>query len=691
MCSDMLIPGMSVPASPAKSSPEPAGDTVRVSLHLIVIAAYACIAIAFAWPLPLHLATTLPGPVSQDTGVYVWNLWVFRHEIVAHHHLPFATLEIMSLAPPVPLALHNYTAVADLLAFPLIPLLGTVRTFNILIIGCGVLSAYAMFLFARRITGDTGGAWLAGLLFGFSPFMSARTSEHFSLVQTAPLVLFALLVDRLRIAPSAFVAAATGATVALAYMCDPYYAVYCLLMAAVAVAYSAIVVHPADPARAPSRRTRIGINLVIASLALIVFWIATTGGAQFRLLGSRIGMTQLYTPVLLLTLAVTIRVWASLRPRIRWTTPQALPPVRLIAVAGLACAALLAPVLIPVAAPTGERQWISPKIFWRSSAPGLDLLTLVTPNPLHPWFGRFFQPWLASQPHTAIENVASIPWTVLATLGLAMWCTRRFAPRYWILFTAFFTCLALGPFVHIAGHNLYVPTPWAFLRYVPVIGAARMPPRMIAVVMFGVAVLLAFAARDLRTRVRRPRMLVGVVSGLLLVEMLPSPRTTYSAEVPHVFAAVAADPRPLALLTLPFGLRDGMTSYGNASPAAQFFQTFHGKRLIGGYVSRLPSADVAEYTRRRITAALIDLSEGRELTPERRAEAIQRAHDGLAQLNIGYVVVNRTRASEQLIQFAREAFDLQVVATEGERTLFRTPLARRSTTVASESGGTFQP
>jgi hypothetical protein len=689
----MLIPGMSVHSAPVIPSAEATGDDpTHVRLHLTVIAAYVCIAIAFAWPLPLHLATTLPGPVSQDTGVYVWNLWVFRHEIVAHHHLPFATLEIMSLAPPVPLALHNYTAVADLLAFPLIPLLGTVRTFNILIIGSGVLSAYAMFLFAHRITRDTGGAWLAGLLFGFSPFMSARTSEHFSLVQTAPLVLFALLFDRLRSAPTAFGAAATGATVALAYMCDPYYAVYCLLMAAVAVAYSATVVQPADPGRALSRASRAGIDLVIACLALLVVSVAITGGGRFRLLGSRISVTQLYTPVLFLTMAVAARVWASVRPRIRWTAPRALPPLRLIAVVGLACAAVLAPVLIPVAAPTGERQWISPKIFWRSSAPGLDVLTLLTPNPMHPWFGRFFQGWLASLPHTPIENVASIPWTVLATLAIATWCTRRFAPRYWIVFTAFFTCLALGPFVHIAGHNLYVPTPWAFLRYVPVIGAARMPPRMIAVVILGVAVLLAFATRDLRTRVRRPRLLVALISGLLLVEMLPSPRTTYSAEVPHVFDIVAADPRPLALLTLPFGLRDGMTSYGNASPTAQFFQTFHGKRLIGGYVSRLPSADVTEYTRRRITAALIDLSEGRELTPERRAEAIRRAHDRLGQLNIGYVMVNRTRASEQLIQFAREAFDLQVVVTEGERTLFRTPLANPSLTVASESGTTtFTP
>ena len=519
------------------------GGRLGVRMHVLVAVAYACIAIGYAWPLPLHLATTLPGPVSQDTGVYVWNLWVFRHEIVAHHHLPFATLEILSLAPPVPLALHNYTAVADLLAFPLIPLLGTVRTFNILIIGSGVLSAYTMFLFARRITRDTGGAWLAGLLFGFSPFMSARTSEHFSLVQTAPLVLFALLVDRLRIAPSAFTAAAMGATVALAYMCDPYYAVSCLLMAAVAVAYSAIVVQPADPARAPSRPTRTGINLVIACLALIVVWIATTGGGQFRLLGARIGMTQLSTPVLLLTLAVAIRVWASWRPRIRWTTPRALPPVRLIAVAGLACAALLAPVLIPVAAPTGERQWISPKIFWRSSAPGLDLLTLVIPKTYSQWFGRFFRAgWPASRtrPSRTSRPFRGPSWQ--------RWGSRRVYPpiRATVLDTVhgILPCLALAPLVHIAGHNLYVPTPWAFLRYVPVIGAARMPPRMIAVVMFGVAVLLAFAARDLRTRVGRPRLLVGLVSGLLLVEMLPSPRTTYSAKV---LTCSISSPRILAL------------------------------------------------------------------------------------------------------------------------------------------------
>ena len=244
-------------------------------MHVAVLAAYVLVALAFAWPLPLHLGTQLPGPVSQDTGVYVWNLWVFRHEIVQHHHLPFATLEIMSLASPVPLAMHNYTAIADILAFPLLPLLGTVRTFNVLIIASGVLSAYVMFLFARRVTGDAGASWLAGLLFGFSPFMSARTSEHFSLVQTAPLVVCALLIDRFKTVRSIGLGVALGITVAVAYLCDPYYAVYCLMMIGFAIVSSAIVVRDPDPARFPWRGVVIGSNAIIAGLAALVVWIAS--------------------------------------------------------------------------------------------------------------------------------------------------------------------------------------------------------------------------------------------------------------------------------------------------------------------------------------------------------------------------------------------------------------------------------
>ena len=639
--------------------------------HIAAIVGYVSLAVAFAWPLPLHLGSMLPGSVGGDTGVYVWNLWLFRHEIIVHHHFPFLTQEVLSLTPAVPLALHNYTTLANVVAFPLLPVFGTVATFNLLIIASPAVAAYAMFLFARRAVRDDGAAWVAGVAFGFAPFMSARAMEHFSLVQTAPLVLFAIAFTRLQTEPSWRIAASLGLTVALAFLCDPYYAVYCLLMALFAVAYSAIVVRA--PMAAPGRWTRAILDLGVICLGGLIAGIIVRGGGRFEWMGIHISMTRLYTPVLLFTVLVAARMWVSVRQRIQWRFP-AFPPARVVFVSGIVCVGVLSPVLTAMGSGFGERQWITPSVMWRSSAPGLDFLALFVPNPLHPWFGGLFAPGLSAMPNGFVENVGSIPWVLIATLVLAAGCAQARLPRYWIAFSAFFALLALGPFIRVAGVLTYIPTPWALVRYLPIVSAARMPTRILVLVMFGLAVLLAYALRDLRTRVPHARLVTIAIAALLIFELLPAPRTLHTAAIPTIFDTVAADPRPIKVMTLPFGLRDGLSSIGNTTASAQFYQTRHEKQIIGGYISRLPRQGVADYRRMRVTRALIDLSEGQSLTDERRANAIERAHQLLRAWNLGYVVVNTDRASGDLIQFAKEAFDLTLVASDGRYQLYKTSL-----------------
>ena len=176
------------------------------------------------------------------------------------------------------------------------------------------------------------------------------------------------------------------------------------------------------------------------------------------------------------------------------------------------------------------------------------------------------------------ENVASLPWVALATiLGAVIWAGFR-PLKGWVVFTGVFAWLALGPFVAIGQQLTYVPTPWALLRYLPVVGAARTPTRMTIVVMLGVSMLLVMALQHLRSRTRHPRLLLTAVAALLMFELLPAPRTLHSAEIPEVYRMVAADPRPIRVLSLPFGLRDGLSSRGNHSSSSQFYQTFHEKR-----------------------------------------------------------------------------------------------------------------
>lgn len=637
--------------------------------HVLAIVGFATISVLFVWPLPLHLLDGLPGPPGGDLGVYVWNLWLFRHEIVAHHSLPFATREVLALTAPVPLTLHNYTAFANILAFPLLPLLGPVGSYNVLVITNSTIAAYAMFLFAKVRTSSGLAAWAAGLLFGFSPYMSARTIEHFSLAQAAPLPIFGLLIFHLAQRQRLRTAAAAGVVVAWAFLCDPYYAVYCLLILLFTVGYSVVsvtfLVH-----RDRSRWWTRVLDLVIFCMAGLIVGVVIDGGWRFDLLGARVSIVTLYTPVLLLLCVAGLRVLVRIRPTLSWNTLPVRRPIATSLVAGAACALVLAPVLYAMTLPHGNPLTAGPATLWRHSAPGVDLATWFIPNPSHPWFRATFAPWVASQPNGYVENVASMPWVALLTIAGAATFARYRVHRGWLAFTAVFAWMSLGPFIRVAGVLTYVLTPWALLRYVPVIGAARMPPRLTVLVMLGLAMILAMAVAHLRERGMRRRWVVGLIA-LLAFELCPAPVRVVPAKVPALYDIIAADTRDVRVLNLPFGLRDGLSSAGNTSALYQYYQTRHRKALVGGYLSRLPPGAVEQYDDVPFLSVLLDLSEGQPVDPASRARAVEWARTNGHGLDIGWVVVHKAGSSPELIDFAHAAFALQPVAGNANATLYR--------------------
>jgi len=238
----------------------------------------------------------------------VWNLWVFRHEIVVRHSSPFFTSAILALTPPpAPLSLQNYTAFADVLALPLIPRLGIVVTFNLLSLFAVVLSAYAMFLYARARTGDPWAGWIGGAAFGFSSFMMIRQTAHFSLVLAAPLPIFGLLMHRMSRRPSYRLAIASGGVVAWAYFCDPYYAVYCLLILLYMVGYSAFTLDFL-PREYRSNWPGTIVDLGLFTVGGLILAIAISGGRTFVLRGITVSATRLYTPMLVFSVLLILSV-----------------------------------------------------------------------------------------------------------------------------------------------------------------------------------------------------------------------------------------------------------------------------------------------------------------------------------------------------------------------------------------------
>ena len=257
-------------------------------------------------------------------------------------------------------------------------------------------------------------------------------------------------------------------------------------------------------------------------------------------------------------------------------------------------------------------------------------------------------------------------------IAVAVW-RAGYRPRAgWIWLTAGFAALALGPFVYIAGINTYVPGPWALLRYVPLIGAARTPTRFAVVAALGLAVLFAGALAALGRKYPQRRSLVAAaIGGVLLFELMPAPRTLYSAEIPALYRTIAADPRPVRIMELPFGVRDGLSSAGNFSSHYQYYQTLHGKRLMGGYLSRISKKRLEEVRSQPTLDALLTLSEGGQLSPDHEARIKARAPIFLARSNLGYVVINHVLAPKRLVDFVTEAWGLQEVERDGARVLYR--------------------
>ncbi len=657
--------------------------------HVYALLGYAAAAVVFTWPLTPHIGTHLTGSPAGDTGVYVWNQWVFRQELLDGIS-PYFTDTIFSLSGRANLSLHNYTVFQDLVALPLIGWLGVVTTFNLVYLLMTVLTGYATFLLARQVAGSdvVGGgppggpgggsdpttsdpaAWLAGLLFAWSPNLVTRGGAHFSLVAAAPLAVFLLLLLRAAERQRLRDAVALGATCWWAAAADAYYAVYCLVLAGVFLLTRVLTIRRrAEPALPAARWT---LDVLVFCAAGLVLSMVVSGGWQFTMLGRVASMRSLYTPMLLLTLLAAARVALAYRPDLAGIDRAALlRVVRLGTAAAAVTAALLAPVLYAVGLRIAEGRWDRESVFWRSSPRGVDLLSFVLPNPNHPLAPAALRDWLSPRADAYFENVASLTFVALATIVLA-WRAGWRIPRFWAGLAIFFGALALGPFVQVAGVNTHVPGPWAFLRYLPIVGLARTPSRFSIVVMLAVAVLFAAALTWMAgRRPGRRRVVLAAAAALLVFELWPAPRPLYSAEIPSIYAHVAGAPDDLRHLELPIGVRDGTRSIGNFTARSQFFQTMHGKRLIGGYLSRVSRRRMTDVRRDPMVDALIWLSENRPLDDSRQRSLVEDGPAFVQRARLGFVVVDRARTPEPLRTFAIDAFRLELIDAAGEFELYR--------------------
>lgn len=635
----------------------------------VAFAAYAIVTLLFNWPLPLQLSDRLTGTIDGDTGVYVWNLWVFRHEALVHHRFPLFTSEILSLSPPANLSLHNYTLFADIVALPLIPWIGVIGAFNVVYLLFVTLTAWGMYELARAVVGRDAEAWLAGLLFGFSPVLMARATAHFSLSAAAPLPLFLLAFRRADRDGDPRFGALAGVLAAWAAMWDAYYGIFCVVIAVCYLLVRHVRLHDAPASRRSASTWT--VDALLATSLVAIAAILLSGATSLDVLGGHLRLRPLYNPVFAATLLAVVRWWLRHRPTVTLapeSVRRAIPVLSAAAVGGIV---VLLPLLIAFGVGLSDGAEIHGPLYWRSSPPGIDLLSLVLPNPNHPWTGDAVRQWLAQLPNGYPENAASIPFVSLLVVAVAVVWFRFRPSRTWLGLTVALAAIAMGPFVRIAGIDTHVPGPWALLRYVPVLTATRTPTRYAIPLMMTFSVLFALALGSITVRRPRYRPVILAVVGLALAfELSPFPRPLYPARVPEAYRIIALDRRDVRVLQLPFGFRSGEWSEGNYSAASQFYQTVHQKPLIGGYLSRIGPEMLKRQMQPTTVRRLAQLSSGQTLTEAEIAELKERAPAFIARAKVGYVVIDRSQTPDPFQRLVTDAYKLVRIASDDQFDLY---------------------
>ncbi len=557
--------------------------------HLSALLGYLGLTLILTYPLVEDFGRAIPGD-GFDGWQNVWNIWWVKQSLLIEQVHPYFT-RMVDYPAGVYLYFHTLNIFNGLTFLPVTLNAGSLIAYNVAVVFSFVIGGYGTYLLAlyclRRVsTRQPAGslyhhlaAFVAGVVFAFSPYHMAHLLGHMQLISLEWLPFFALFTMRqvdqaidagrnshatTQNRPGLLKAILPASLLATLFLllvvsCDWYYAFYMVLFSGLYWLWVTI-----------RRRT----------------WLAPT--LSLALTG-------------LLFLLITAGLW--------------IPMVR---------ESLTSDYMVP---PAGSTQRLS-----------ADLTAFFTPSTLHPWWGSWAAGWADRFTASTSERTVFAGYSVLL-LAIAGLLTRRRLALFWGLSAAAFALLALGPVLHIGGQTQFaglgpIPLPyWILNRLIPLLRISRSVSRFDVIVMLSLAVLAAIGTRWLLVRLAPPHgrpvtgwlvalLLVGVIS----VEFLAVPYPMSFPETRPFQADLAQETGDFAIMDIPMDWD---------RPANLLYQTVHGKPMVAGYTSRTNPQSPAWRTPVLQTFRYLGPDVNSQYPPEELASTV------LNDLNVRYVIVHK--------------------------------------------------
>jgi hypothetical protein len=239
--------------------------SVAARRHLAWLALIAIPSVVWLFPALRDPAHTIIGP-ETDNLYYVRQFWWMKHALLELHRTPFFDPGSYF---PVGYDVSNgeLTPANTLPALPVTALAGPFVAYNLMVLASFVLTGWATYGWAYRLTGSRAGAVVAALIAELAPYRMVHATAHLPMIATQgfPLTLWACE-EYLR-RPSLRASAAVAGAVAVVALASWYYAYSLALMLPI---YVLIRARSFPDAFAVTRRWREWLLALIVVSALVL-------------------------------------------------------------------------------------------------------------------------------------------------------------------------------------------------------------------------------------------------------------------------------------------------------------------------------------------------------------------------------------------------------------------------------------
>jgi hypothetical protein len=149
-------------------------EGLNARVLVTVLALYGLLTVVFTYPVILHLFTQPAG--STDVYEYMWELWWAKRSLIDLHTSPVNVTSLYypySVRHPI-LLLDAYLMATSL---PVVLLFSPGVAINLHLLSSYVLTGFTTYLLCFQLTRRHGAAFLAGVIFAFSPFRADRAAH----------------------------------------------------------------------------------------------------------------------------------------------------------------------------------------------------------------------------------------------------------------------------------------------------------------------------------------------------------------------------------------------------------------------------------------------------------------------------------------------------------------------------------